>query len=111
MIQENLEEGIIQPSQIYFASLVVMVRKKGGSWCMCPDYRELNKMTIKDKFCIPFIDELLYELHEEIFFTKLDLHSIYHQIIMRQDIPKIAFRTHEFHYKFFLMPFGLTNAL
>ncbi|GJW92659.1 reverse transcriptase [Tanacetum coccineum] len=100
---ELIVKEIIKNSQSSFSLPIVMVKRNDGTWRMCVDYRMLNKYTVKDKFSIPIIEELLDELHRAKVFSKLDLMN-------PDDIHKTAFRTHEGHYEFLVMPFGLTNA-
>nr|GEY22732.1 putative reverse transcriptase domain-containing protein [Tanacetum cinerariifolium] len=110
-LKELQEKGFILPSHSPWGTHVLIVKKKEGALRMCIDYRELNELTIKNRYPLPRIGDLFYQLQGACCFSKIDLRSGYHQLRVREeDIPKTAFRTRYRHFEFTIMPFGLTNA-
>lgn len=110
-LQELSDKGFIRPSSSPWGSPLLFVKNKDGSLRMCIDYRELNKLTIKNRYPLPRIDDLFDQFQGSTYYSKIDLRSGYHQVKVREeDIPKTAFRTRYGHHEFHVMPFGLTNA-
>ncbi|GKD06942.1 putative reverse transcriptase domain-containing protein, partial [Tanacetum coccineum] len=110
-LQELSDRGFIRPSSSPWVALVLFVKKKDGSFRMCIDYRELNRLTVKNRYPLPRIDDLFDQLQGLRLYSKIDLRSGYHQLkVHEEDIPKTAFRTRYGHYELQVMPFGLTNA-
>nr|GEV15260.1 putative reverse transcriptase domain-containing protein [Tanacetum cinerariifolium] len=110
-LQELADRGFIHPSTSLWGAHVLFVKKKDGSFRMCIDYRKLNKLTVKNRYPLPRIDDLFDQLQGSSVYSKIDLRSGYHQLRVRdEDIPKTTFRTRYGHYEFQVMPFGLTNA-
>ncbi|GJY43347.1 putative reverse transcriptase domain-containing protein [Tanacetum coccineum] len=110
-LQELQDKRFIRPSHSPWGAPVLFVKKKDGSFRMCIDYRELNKLTIKNRYPLPRIDDLFDQLQGARYFSKIDLRSGYHQLrVHDDDISKTAFRTRYGHFEFTVMPFGLTNA-
>jgi hypothetical protein len=110
-IEELLKKGYIHPSVSPWRAPVLFVKKKDGTLRLCIDFRQLNKVTVKNKYPLPRIDDLFDQLKDAKVFSKIDLRSGYHQVrIKDEDISKTAFRTRYGHYEFTVVPFGLSNA-
>ena len=110
-VQELLDQGLVRPSVSPWGAPVLLVKKKDGGMRLCVDYRELNRVTVKNKYPLPRIDDLFDQLKGAAVLSKLDLRSGFHQVKVRDsDVEKITFRTRYGHYEFLVMPFGVTNA-
>ncbi|GKD58334.1 putative reverse transcriptase domain-containing protein [Tanacetum coccineum] len=110
-LKELSDKGFIRPSSSPWGAPILFVKKKDRSFRMCIGYCVLNKLTVKNHYPLPRIDDLFDQLQGSSIYSKIDLRSDYHQLRVREeDIPKTAFKTRYGHYEFRVMPFGLTNA-
>ena len=110
-LDDLTSKGLIRPSVSPWGAPILLVAKKDGGKRLCVDYRELNKVTVKNRCPLPRIDDLFDQLEGARVFSKLDLRSGFHQVRVREaDVPKTAFRTRYGHYEFLVMPFGVTNV-
>ena len=110
-LQELLDKGFIRPSTSPWVTPILFAKKKDKTLQLCIDYRQLNMVTIKNRYPLPRIDDLFDQLRGARVYSKIDLRIGYHQMRVREtDIPKTAFRTRYGHFEFMVMPFGLTNA-
>ena len=110
-LEELLSKDFIRPSTSPWGAPVLFVKKKDDTLRLCIDYRKLNRVTVKNKYHLPRIDDLFDQLKGAKYFSKIDLKTRYHQLRVREeDVPKTAFRTRYGHYEFLVMPFELTNA-
>ena len=110
-LQELLDKGFVRPNVLPWGAPVLFVKKKYGTLRMCIDYRQINKVKLKNKYSLLRIEDLFYQLKEAGVFSKIDLRSGYYQLRVKEvDVPKTTFRTRYCHYEFLVIPFGLTNA-
>ena len=110
-LQELLDKGFIRLSTSPWGAPVLFAKKKDKTLRLCIDYRQLNRLTVKNLYPLPRIDDLINQLRGERVYSKIDLHTGYHQLRVREtNIPKTVFKTRYGHFEFTVMPFGLTNA-
>jgi hypothetical protein len=110
-LHELIDKKYIRPSVSPWGAPLLFVKKNNGTLCLCVDYRQLNKMTIKNRYPLPRIDDLFDQLRGEMIFYKINLRSGYHQVRIKDEyIHKTTFRTRHGHYEFVVIPFGLTNT-
>ena len=106
-----MEKGLIRPSTSRWGTLILFAKKKDKTLVLCIDYRQLNRVTIKNRYPLPRINDLFDQLRGARVYSKIELRMGYHQLRVREaDIPKTGFRTRYGHFEFTVMPFGLTNA-